>query len=120
VFNSIFRNGEQEDDVKKMNHINDENKNTTVLRKETFRVLSTQIVYDSEQDSYNTLATCVNQNDEIETVNINGFKVERGVTSLVGAFIDIEVTEDAGEEYYAGRIYTGFDSAEILPSNTYC
>lgn len=77
----------------------------SVEREETYKILQSQIVYDSQQDSYITLVTCTTEEDKVETVNIDGFSIDRTVSELKGAYIDIKVTEEDGEEYYSGRIY---------------
>ncbi|GIM27929.1 hypothetical protein CPJCM30710_05950 [Clostridium polyendosporum] len=76
-----------------------------LLKKANFRILKIVASYDSEEDQYITLATCINQNNEIETISIEGFKIENSVTSLQGAYIEIDVYQDDNEEYYEGRIY---------------
>ncbi|OPJ64676.1 hypothetical protein [Clostridium oryzae] len=77
----------------------------SIIKEETYKILQSQIVYDSEQDSYITLATCTTEEDKVETVNIDGFSIDRTVLELKGAYIDVKVTEEDGEEYYSGRIY---------------
>ncbi|QAA33819.1 hypothetical protein [Clostridium manihotivorum] len=80
--------------------------NYTFLKKATFKILKINCIYDSEEDQYMTLATCMNEKYEVETVNIEGFTIEYSVTELEGAYIEIDIYEDEDEEYYKGRIYT--------------
>lgn len=96
--NSFFKDTNGNDNYR------DEN-NYTYIKKATFKILKVNSIYDSEEDQYMTLATCMNEKYEIETVNIEGFTIEYTVSALEGAYIEIDIFEDDNEEYYKGRIY---------------
>lgn len=65
------------------------------IRKCVFKILNTQIIHDAREATYYTLATCINEKGEIETVDIEGFKINENVKELKGAYIDyIEYDED--------------------------
>lgn len=78
------------------------NKNRVIIRAATFKILNTAIIYNDEEDYYDTLATCVNENNIIETISIEGFDIHENVIELKGAYIDYE--EDS-EVNFAGTIY---------------
>lgn len=76
-----------------------------IVRKAQLKILSTNIVYNSEEDVFDTVATCINENGNIETLSIEGFHIEAEVTALVGALISLEEYEEDDEEYSIGTIY---------------
>lgn len=76
-----------------------------VTRKGTFRILNTSIVYDSDDEVFNTVATCINEKNKIETISIDGFEILSEVKDLAGANIDYQEFFEDGEQYYSGKIY---------------
>ncbi|MBU3216006.1 hypothetical protein LL033_01840 [Clostridium estertheticum] len=83
--------------------ITDEDKN--IIRKARFIILDTAIIYNEEEDFYYTLATCINENKEIETISIEGFGIQGNVLEFKGAYIDYEEYEQNSKINYTGRIY---------------
>ena len=78
-----------------------------LIRKEaTFRILNTAIIYNEEEEYYYTLATCVNENNVIETISIEGFDIHENVIDLRGAYIDYAEYEENSKVNYTGRIYS--------------
>ena len=77
-------------------------KNKVIKRAATFKILNTAIIYNDEEDYYDTLATCINENNVIETISIEGFEIHENVVELKGAYIDYE--ED-NEVNFTGVIY---------------
>lgn len=83
-----------------------------IIRKAQLKILSTNIIYDSEEDVFDTVATCINEKGDIETLSIEGFHIEPEVTALVGALVSLEEYEEDGEEYSLGTIYKEKPSIE--------
>jgi len=83
--------------------ITDENRN--VIRKGRFRILDTTIIYNVEEDFYYTLASCINEKKEIETISIEGFGINQNVIEFKGAYMDYEEYEQNSEINYTGTIY---------------
>ena len=77
-------------------------KNKIIKRSATFKILNTAIIYNDEEDYYDTLATCVNENNVIETISIEGFEIHENVVELKGAYIDYEEDVDVN---FTGTIY---------------
>ncbi|MGH4124104.1 MAG: hypothetical protein ACREV6_14355 [Clostridium sp.] len=75
------------------------------VRSATFRILSTAIIYNVEEDYYDTLATCANENNIIETISIEEFEIHENVIELRGAYIDYEEYKEDAEVNYTGTIY---------------
>lgn len=76
-----------------------------IRRQITYRILNTAIVYNAEEEYYDTLATCVNENNAIETISIEGFEIHENVIELKGAYLDYEEYEEDSEVKYTGTIY---------------
>ena len=76
-----------------------------ITREATLRILNTAIIYNAEEDYYYTLATCVNENNVIETISIEEFDIQENVIELRGAYIDYGEYEEDGEINSTGRIY---------------
>jgi len=76
--------------------------NKMIKRAATLKILNTAIIYNSEEEYYDTLATCVNENNIIETISIEGFEIHENVVELKGAYIDYEEDVDAN---FSGIIY---------------
>ncbi|MBW9152241.1 hypothetical protein [Clostridium estertheticum] len=83
--------------------ITDEDRN--IIRKARFIILDTAIIYNEEEDFYYTLATCINENKEIETISIESFGIQGNVLEFKGAYIDYEEYEQNSKINYTGRIY---------------
>ena len=79
--------------------------NKAIIRSATFRILSTAIIYNLEEDYYDTLATCANENNIIETISIEGFEIHENVIEVRGAYIDYEEYKDGSEVNCTGTIY---------------
>ncbi|MBX4262654.1 hypothetical protein KTC96_05495 [Clostridium estertheticum] len=78
------------------------NKNRVITRAVTLKILDTAIIYNDEEDYYDTLATCSNENNIIETISIEGFEIHENVIELKGAYIDYEQDSDINS---TGTIY---------------
>ncbi len=81
------------------------NENRDIIRQGRFRILNTSIIYNVEEDFYYTLATCVNENNDIETISIEGFGIQENIVDLKGAYIDYEEYKEDSEINYTGTIY---------------
>jgi len=81
------------------------NENRKITRQERFRILNTAIIDNEEEDFYYTLATCVNENNVIETISIEGFGILENVIDFKGAYIDYQEYEEESEINYTGIIY---------------
>lgn len=79
--------------------------NKNFIRQVKFRILKTAIIYNEQEDFYYTLATCINENKEIETISIEGFSIDENIVDLKGAYIDYEEYEENSEIDYNGKIY---------------
>ena len=80
-------------------------KHRKIIREATFRILNTVIIYNAGEDYYETLATCVNENNAIETISIEDFDIHENVIDLKGAYIDYEEYEEDSEVNLTGTIY---------------
>ena len=98
----LFKDKENNDGVEKIKFGKIINKNRKIIREATFKILDTAIIYNEEEDYYDTLATCINENNVIETISIEGFDIHENVIELRGAYIDYE--EDS-EVNFTGTIY---------------
>lgn len=98
----LFKDKEKKDGVQEIKFGKIINKNRKIIREATFRILDTAIIYNDEEDYYDTLATCVNENNVIETISIEGFDIHENVVDLKDAYIDYE--EDS-EVNFNGTIY---------------
>ncbi|MBU3158533.1 hypothetical protein KPL37_01945 [Clostridium frigoris] len=83
--------------------ITDEDRN--IIRQARFIILDTTIIYNEEEDFYYTLATCINEKKEIETISIEGFGIHENVIEFKGAYIDYEEYEENSKINYTGTIY---------------
>jgi hypothetical protein len=81
------------------------NEDETILRKATFRILNTAIIYNAGEDYYETLATCVNEHKAVETISIEAFEVDEKVIEFKGAYIDYVESEGDSDVECTGRIY---------------
>jgi len=79
--------------------------NKAIVRSATFKILSTAIIYNKEEDYYDTLATCANENNVIETISIEEFEIHENVIELKGAYIDYEEYKDGSQVNCTGTIY---------------
>lgn len=102
MFKSLFGSNQDQDGLENDQSDNCYDEENPILRSGIFKILSTQIAYDPEEEHFYTLATCINEIDEIETIYIDGFKIDKNVSNLAGAYIDYEEFEDG----CSGRIFT--------------
>jgi len=98
----LFNDKENKNGVENIKFGKKLNKNRLITRSGTFKILNSAIIYNEEEDYYDTLATCVNENNVIETISIEGFDIHENVIELKGAYIDYE--EDS-EVNSTGTIY---------------
>jgi len=103
--NIIFKDKENNDGVEKNKFVEILNENRRIKRQARFRILNTAIIYNEEEDFYYTLATCVNENNVIESISIEGFGILENVIDFKGAYIDYEEYEEESEINYIGTIY---------------
>jgi|GEM_PF-1566645 len=101
----IFKDKENNNGGEKIKFVEILNKNRKIIRKASFRILNTAIIYNEEEDFYYTLATCVNEGNVIETISIEGFGILENVIDFKGAYIDYEEYEEESEINYTGTIY---------------
>jgi len=102
---SFINKYKENDSVKKNKFVEILNENREIIRKASFRILNTAIIYNEDEDFYYTLATCVNENNVIETISIEGFAILEDVIDFKGAYIDYEEYEQESETNYTGTIY---------------
>ena len=76
-----------------------------VVRRATFRILNTAIIYNKEEDYYDTLACCVNEKNLIETISIEEFEINENIIELKGAYIDYEEYKEGSGVNCTGTIY---------------
>jgi len=76
-----------------------------VVRRATFRILNTSIIYNREEDYYDTLACCVNEKNLIETISIEEFEINENIIELKGAYIDYEEYKEGSGVNCTGTIY---------------
>jgi len=86
----LFNDKESKSGVESINFGKRTNKNKSIVRSGIFKILNTAIIYNDEEDYYDTLATCVNEKNVIETISIEGFDIHENVVELKGAYIDYE------------------------------
>lgn len=101
----LFKERKNNDGIEKIGFEEIINKRRTVVREATFRILNTSIIYSAEEDYYYTLATCVNENNVIETISIESFDIHENVIELNGAYIDYQEHEEDLEINCSGTIY---------------
>lgn len=105
VMSFLFNKGKSNDGVERVEFREIINESRIIIRQATFRILNTAIIFNEEEDYYYTLATCVNENNVIETISIEGFDIHENVIELKGAYIDYEEHEDDLEVICTGTIY---------------
>lgn len=103
--NFLFNKRGTNDGVEKVGFGKNSNKHRKIIREATFRILNTVIIYNAGEDYYETLTTCVNENNAIETISIEEFDVHENVINLIGAYIDYEEYEEDSEINFTGTIY---------------
>lgn len=59
-----------------------------VVRKALMRIIDTQIVYNKRHGVCYTMATCINEHNRIETINIEDCIIDSNVTNMIGAQIE--------------------------------
>lgn len=97
MFKSLFGNDEGQNE--EMEELEES------LRSGKFKILSVQAVYNTDEEEYYTAATCINEQNKIESISIEDFEISMDVTDLAGAYIDYEEYEEDGEIFYKGKIY---------------
>lgn len=105
MMGSIFKEKENNYGRKKIKFVEILKEDRKIIRKASFRILNTEIIYIKEEDYYYTLATCVNENNVIETISIEGFGILENVIDFKGAYIDYEEYEEESGINYTGIIY---------------
>ena len=100
-----YKEKENDDGEGGINFVEILNVNRDIIRQVRFRILDTSIIYNKEEDFYYTLATCVNENNEIETISIEGFGIQESVIDFKGAYIDYEEYKEDSQINYTGTIY---------------
>jgi len=101
----LFKDRNNNDGVGKIEFAGIINVDRLIRREATFRILNTTIIYNGEEEYYYTLATCINENNLIETISIEGFEIHANVVELKGAYIDYVEYEEASDVNYTGTIY---------------
>lgn len=101
----IFKDKEKVEVIENIEFVEISSDSRKVIRQVNFRILDTAIIYNEEEDFYYTLATCVNENNLIETISIEGFGIHENVIDFKGAYIDYEEFEENSETNYNGTIY---------------
>jgi hypothetical protein len=101
----LFKNQKNNGRSTKIEFENIINVDRLKIREATFRILYVAIIYNEAEEYYYTLATCINENNVIETITIEGFDIHENVTELKGAYIDYEEYEEDSEVNYTGTIY---------------
>jgi hypothetical protein len=101
----LFNKGKNNDGVERVGFGEILNEDRRIRREKTYRILNTAIIYNEEEEYYDTLATCVNENNQIETISIEAFDIHENVTELRGAYIDYEEYEEDSEVNCTGTIY---------------
>ena len=102
---SLFRDKISNNLVEDIEFVEIKDEDRNVLRQARFRILNTSIIYNEEEDFYYTLATCINEKKEIETISIEGFGIHENVIEFKGAYIDYEEYEKNSQINYTGTIY---------------
>jgi hypothetical protein len=101
----LFNKEKSNDGVEKVGFGEVSNEDITVIREITFRILNTAIIYNTEEEYYETLATCINEHNAIETISIEAFEVDEKLTEFRGAYIDYREIEGDFDVECTGRIY---------------
>ena len=105
VMSFLFNKERNNDGTRRTEYGDIVNVSRMITREATFRILNTAIIYNAEEDYYYTLATCVNENNVIETISIEEFDIHDNVTELKGAYIDYAEYEEDEEINSTGTIY---------------
>ena len=101
----LFRDKRNNNGVEKIGFGEVLKEDKLIRRQETYRILKTAIIYNEGEDFYDTLATCVNEDNVIETISIEGFDIHENVIELKGAYVDYEEYEEDSEVNCTGKIY---------------
>lgn len=107
MFKSLFGKNEEYDGVEKGEFHEESAQGEPIARKSIMRIIAIQIVYNEDDGVCYTMATCINEHNRIETINIEGFNIDSNVSNIVGAQVEYETDEeyDPFEEYGKGRIF---------------
>ena len=109
MFKSLFGRTDDNDGVQigKLEQYEKEDEDEKIIiRRGKFKILNTQIVYDNDECTFYTLATCINEKKELETISLEGFSIDENVTDLNGSYIDYEEYIEDEEEYISGKVST--------------
>lgn len=111
MFKSLFGKNEEFDGVEKGEFHEGFDQDETIVRRALMRIIATQIVYNEDDGVCYTMATCINEHNRIETINIEGFKIDANVSNMIGAQVEYETYDeyDLDEEYGRGRIFLSDD-----------
>jgi hypothetical protein len=108
MFKSLFGRNDDSDGVEIGRFEEQEDSGERVaVRKGIFKILNTQIVYDNDESTYYTVAACVNEKNQLETITLEGFSIDENVTNLIGASIEYEEYLEDEEEFIQGKIFIG-------------
>ncbi len=69
--------------------------NNKALRKGKFLIVGLSVI--GEMEDYEAVAIVINEDKEVESISIEGFDVEEGLTNIVGCYLIYE--EDENDEY---------------------
>ena len=109
MFKSLFGKNDDSDGVQigrlEQYEQEDEEQGKIIIRQGKFKILNTQIVYDNDECTFYTLATCINEKKELETISLEGFNIDENVTDLLSSYIDYEEYIEDEEEYISGKIF---------------
>ncbi|WP_027626500.1 hypothetical protein [Clostridium lundense] len=111
MFKSLFGKDEEFDGVEKGEFHDELDQGENIARRALMRIIDIQIVYNTDDGVCYTMATCINEHNRIETINIEGFKIDSNVSNMVGAQVEYETYDeyDPDEEYGRGRIFLSDD-----------
>lgn len=101
----IFKDIKNHSRVEKTEFAEIINVDKLIIREATFKILNTAIIYNAEEEYYYTVATCINENNLIETINVEGFEIRPNILELRGAFIDYKEYEEESQVNCIGTIY---------------
>ncbi|MGH4124424.1 MAG: hypothetical protein ACREV6_15985 [Clostridium sp.] len=101
----VFKDIKNSNGVGKIEFAEIINVDRLIRREAIFKILNTAIIYNAEEEYYYTLATCINENNVIETISLEGFEIRANGIELRGAYIDYKEYEEYSEVNCTGTIY---------------
>lgn len=113
LFTSLFRKDKEINGVEKGKIYEGRYEDETIVRKVIMKIIDVEIVYNEDEGVCYTMATCINEHNRIETINIEGFKIDRNVLNIIGAQMEYETHEEyeLDEEY---ELNEGYDKGRIF------